>query len=141
MRVLSYCNENPSMKRNRNHFDISGHIGWDKTISRVEERFFWPQFKQTLVYLFNISLYVNELKATQYYGLYTPLPIPENILQDLNIDFGLRLLGFSVDMIRFCSSWSVLQDSSLYFQQKDVWDLSCCKIIFREVHHHAFLVL
>jgi hypothetical protein len=57
---------------------LAGHFGCDKTISLVEDRFFWPQLRKDILTIIKHCQTCQLAKGSKTNaGLYTPLPIPE----------------------------------------------------------------
>ncbi|XP_038695889.1 uncharacterized protein LOC119993050 [Tripterygium wilfordii] len=71
---------------------LAGHLGRDKTIALVVDRFFWPQLRRDVTRLIQRCRVCQLQKGTRTNsGLYTPLPIPQRPWDDICMDFILGL--------------------------------------------------
>ncbi|PKU86846.1 putative mitochondrial protein [Dendrobium catenatum] len=71
---------------------LAAHLGREKTVEQMQQRFYWPHLRR------DISRFVERCQVCQVYkgarqnaGLYTPLPVPMSIWEDLSMDFILGL--------------------------------------------------
>ncbi|GKD07328.1 RNA-directed DNA polymerase [Tanacetum coccineum] len=71
---------------------LAGHFGRDKTLTVVQEKFFWPKMGQDVKRLVTRRVTCHKAKSHgTNAGLYTPLPIPNSPWEDVSMDFVLGL--------------------------------------------------
>ena len=69
---------------------LAGDFGRDKTIEEVECQFYWPCLKKGVVKRVGQCRTCQLAKhCKQNTGLYTPLPVPNHLWQDVSMDFML----------------------------------------------------
>ena len=71
---------------------ITGRFGRDKTITDVENRFFWPRMKKQIAKVISqCKVCIRVKQVNKNTCLYTPLPIPNKPWEDISMDFILGL--------------------------------------------------
>ena len=83
---------------------IGGHSGIARTLARVSSQFYWPGMAQDVKAYVQHCLICQQAKSSTISpaGLLQPLPIPQQIWEDLAMDFIVGLppsYGFSVIMV------------------------------------------
>lgn len=83
---------------------IGGHVGVTRTLARVASQFYWPNMRQHVQKFIEACIICQQAKSvnTPYAGLLQPLPIPEQVWEDIAMDFITGLppsSGFTVIMV------------------------------------------
>ncbi|KAJ9541339.1 hypothetical protein OSB04_027845 [Centaurea solstitialis] len=81
---------------------LAGHFGRAKTVSLVQDRFFWPKLTRDVSMVLKRCRVCHIAKThNTNHGLYTPLPVPTRPWEDVSLDFvlGLPLTQRKMDSI------------------------------------------
>ncbi|PKU64661.1 hypothetical protein MA16_Dca014515 [Dendrobium catenatum] len=71
---------------------LAAHMGKDKSLAQMKCRFFWPRIRRDVFRFVDRCAVCQSYKGgSQNTGLYTPLPVPDSIWEDLSLDFVLGL--------------------------------------------------
>lgn len=72
---------------------IGGHSGVARTKARIASQFFWPTMNKDICYFVSKCLICQQAKTatTHLAGLLQPLPIPNQIWEDIAMDFIIGL--------------------------------------------------
>lgn len=67
---------------------MGGHAGLPKTLKRkrLAAHFYWPKMRDSVTHFVNACIVCPQSATTKPGGLLEPLPIPENIWQDISMD-------------------------------------------------------
>lgn len=72
---------------------LARHFGRDKTLKLVQERFYWPKMGVDVTHVVARCRNCHVAKTNQSNaGLYTLLPVPEGLWEDVSLDFVVGLL-------------------------------------------------
>jgi hypothetical protein len=81
-----------NLLKEKHNGGLARHIGHDKTFSQLSNSYYWPSMRE------EVKSFVNKFKICQYAkgrqqntSLYQPLPIPERLWDEINMDFVLGL--------------------------------------------------
>lgn len=83
---------------------IGGHAGVTKSIARISAQFYWPKLREDVIEFVRNCAICQQAKVTNSLpaGLLNPLPIPEQVWEDIAMDFITGLPnshGFTVIMV------------------------------------------
>jgi len=75
---------------------IGGHNGISKTLSRLKENVYWENMKKDVLAFVKACLICQQTKIPAHlpYGLLQPLAPPENVWDDISLDFITSLPSF-----------------------------------------------
>ena len=117
---------------------LAGHFGQGKTFQIIIKRFYWPQARRDINnFVKRCPIFQRAKGSSSNVGLYTPLPIPKNVWEDLSIDCVMGLpktqRGFNSVMVvvdRFSKM-------SHFFPCKKIIDtVHIVTLFFREIRLH-----
>ena len=84
---LPKCSIKELVVREAHGGGIAGHFGITKTLSMLQEHFYWPKMLTDVQLVISRCATCQKAKATFHQGLYTPLPVPDSPWEDISMDF------------------------------------------------------
>jgi len=80
---------------------IGGHNSITKTLSRLKENVYWDGMKTDVVSFVKACIICQSTKHPNHlpFGLLQPLPIPENVWEDVSLDFVIGLPSFQIHTV------------------------------------------
>nr|GEX42090.1 copia protein [Tanacetum cinerariifolium] len=70
---------------------LAGHFGINKTLGVLQEHFYWTRMEGDVTALISRCATCHQAKSKFHQGLYTPLPVPSQPMEDISMDFIVAL--------------------------------------------------
>jgi len=70
---------------------LTRHFGLNKTLDILKEHFHWPKMGEDLHRVVSRCCVYHRAKRQFHQGLYTPLPVPLRLWEDVSMDFVVAL--------------------------------------------------
>jgi len=70
---------------------LASHFGLNKTIDTLKEHFYWPKMEGNVHKVASACFICHKAKKQFHQGLYTPLPVPMQLWDDVSKDFIVAL--------------------------------------------------